>query len=171
MHNLSFLVQSTQLKSIDRAGWKRVGIEHPESVAAHSWGVTLLCSLYCPTNLDKERVLQIALVHDLPEIVVGDITPHDGISPTEKHAKEHHAATQLLPSSLLAFWQEYQEHQTEESIFVHSMDKIDMLVQAMTYANTHNKDTSEFINSARKSVHPKYQELVEKIIGMNKDIK
>lgn len=171
MHNLSFLLQSTQLKSIDRAGWKRVGIEHPESVAAHSWGVMLLCSLYCPTNLNKERVLQIALVHDLPEIVVGDITPHDGIHPHEKNAKETDAAQQLLPSPLLEFWREYQEHQTEESIFVHSMDKIDMLVQALTYANTHHKDTTEFIDSARKSVHPKYQELLEAIVDKTKQRK
>lgn len=30
----------------------------------------------------------MALVHDLAECIVGDITPHDDVSDTEKHKRE-----------------------------------------------------------------------------------
>ena len=35
LHEL--LDEAMALKEVDREGWKRVGIELPESVAAHSW--------------------------------------------------------------------------------------------------------------------------------------
>lgn len=34
------------------------------------------------------RVMKMAIVHDLAECVVGDITPFCGISTEEKHARE-----------------------------------------------------------------------------------
>lgn len=33
----------------------------------------------------------LALVHDLAECIVGDITPHCGVSPEEKHRREDEA--------------------------------------------------------------------------------
>ena len=67
------------LKALPRAGWVRAGVRHPESVAAHSWGVAWLVLVLCPPALDRGRALAIAVAHDLPEVTVGDITPHDGV--------------------------------------------------------------------------------------------
>ena len=36
----------------------------------------------------RDKTIKIALVHDLAEALVGDITPHDGISKEEKHKLE-----------------------------------------------------------------------------------
>lgn len=33
----------------------------------------------------------MALIHDLAECIVGDITPHCGVSPEDKHKREHEA--------------------------------------------------------------------------------
>lgn len=84
------------LKETDRAGWLRVGIDGPESVAAHSWGMAWLALVLAPPELDLHRVLALCLLHDLPEAVVGDITPHDGVPPQQKADRERSAAAVML---------------------------------------------------------------------------
>ena len=142
-----------ELKSLPRAGWLRKGITHPESVAAHSWGLSMLCLEFAPRvhpPLDLEQVLKLALTHDIPEVLAGDITPHDGISKTQKQHLERNAANVMLNSTMLEWWQEYENNDTLEAKFVHAMDKIDMALQAMLYQNQAN--TEEFILSAWKKV-------------------
>lgn len=39
--------------------------------------------------------MQLALIHDLAECIVGDITPHCGIDPDEKHKREDEAMKTL----------------------------------------------------------------------------
>ena len=146
----TFFQEAFTLKHVDRAGWKRVGIKEPESVAAHSWGLALLCIELAPKELDMERVLSLALIHDLPEVRVGDITPHDGIPKAEKQKLELEAAQKLLPPKFYVLWLEYEKNQTPEAQFVHQIDKLEMLIQAENYAK--NVDTSEFIASAKKKL-------------------
>lgn len=159
MHKLDkdFFAQAFALKQLDRAGWLRAGIQNPESVAAHSWGLALLCLKLAPKDLDLQRVLSIALVHDLPEVIAGDITPHDGFSKQEKQAFELKAAQELLPPDLYVLWLEYEENQTKEAQFVHQMDKLDMLIQAENYAQ--KADTSEFIISAKEKLKNDFGDL------------
>ena len=63
------------LKDVLRQGWVNAGVEAPESVAAHSWGMAVLALKLCPEELNLEHVLKLCLVHDLPEVIVGDLTP------------------------------------------------------------------------------------------------
>ena len=137
-----------ELKDLPRAGWLRVGIEHPESVAAHSWGMACLAAVLSPDELDLKRVLLLCIAHDLPEIIAGDITPHDGISAIEKKKREHSAAKELLSDFpvLMSAWKEYEENLTPEAHFVHQLDKLDMGLQAKRYSG--KTDTSEFRASA-----------------------
>lgn len=159
-------VSFMQLKSLPRAGWVRIGIDNPESVAAHSWGLAMLCLEWAPkseTPLDIQRVLQIALVHDLPEVIAGDITPHDGVSTVEKHELERKAAQQMMPNHLYKLWEEYQDNQTPEAHFVHQMDKIDMAIQAIAYRD--KKNTDEFIDSARRKLDTEHTVILDTIIA------
>lgn len=138
------------LKGLPRAGWLRVGISTPESVAAHSWGIAYLVMRLCPPELDMGRALAIATLHDLPEIRVGDLTPHDGVSPADKRARETIAAQALLGDrpDLLALWTEYVERASAEARMVRDLDKLDMAIQASIYARDTGIDTREFIESA-----------------------
>ena len=132
----------------------RAGIDAPESVAAHSWGVAWLVMNFCPDGVDTERALKLALVHDLPEVIVGDITPHDGISKTAKSALETEAAEQLFARrpDLLGVWKEYEAAETPEAKFVKECDALDMALQALRYARTTGSDTEEFIVSAKTKI-------------------
>jgi putative hydrolase of HD superfamily len=163
----SVLLEVLRLKELDRAGWLRVGIAHPESVAGHSWGLTWLVLVLCPDDLDRERALSIAVVHDLPEILAGDITPHDDISTEEKHRLEAAAADRLFADSprLRALWQEYADHATSESKLVHQLDKLDMALQAVRYRQRDGTDTDEFIRSAMSQLSEPQQALLRSVLA------
>lgn len=135
-----------RLKELDRAGWLRVGVARPESVAAHSWGVAFLALLRCPTELDRGRVLAMALLHDLAECVVGDLTPHDGVSKDEKRRREVEAIEDLLAErpELRALWDEVEAAQTDEARFVKGLDREDMRAQARLYGQR-GIDVAEFL--------------------------
>jgi putative hydrolase of HD superfamily len=76
---------AARLKSVPRTGWLDRGVEplRVESVADHSFGTALLawaCAVQRRAEgaaLDPERVLKLALIHDLAEAETGDATPYD----------------------------------------------------------------------------------------------
>ncbi len=78
---LRFLRQSLTLKRTARAGWVDRGIpeREAESVAAHSFQTALLAWLAAAADptLDRDRILKLAIIHDLPEALIGDWPPYE----------------------------------------------------------------------------------------------
>ena len=136
------LLEALGLKDVTRAGWIRAGVANPESVAAHSWGMALLATQLCPDELDLQRVLELCILHDIAEVRVGDITPHDNIHPDEKHRLETQAIHEMGIEASEIF-AEYESQSTPESRFVRYLDKLDMALQAEIY-ESQNLDLSEF---------------------------
>lgn len=136
------------LKDLARAGWVRVGVPAPESVAAHSWGVALLAAFFCPPALDREKLLIMAILHDLAEVRVGDITPHDGIPHAEKHRREREAMAVLLGDhpALLAIWHEAEAGESPEARLLKQLDRMDLGVQARRYASR-GHDVAELLDA------------------------
>lgn len=137
------------LKDVLRQGWVNAGVDAPESVAAHSWGMAVLALKLCPEDLSLEHVLKLCLVHDLPEVIVGDLTPQDDVS--TKSADERAAMEQLAPE-WVALFDEYEHQTTPEAVFVKKLDKLDMALQAKVYMERSELDLNQFIDSARKTL-------------------
>jgi putative hydrolase of HD superfamily len=137
------------LKDVLRQGWVNAGVPTPESVAAHSWGMAVLALKLCPKELNLEHVLKLCLVHDRPEVVVGDLTPED--DRTTKTEDERAAMEQLAPE-WVALFDEYEGQSSPEAVFVRSLDKLDMALQADVYADQTGIDLSSFVDSARKTL-------------------
>ena len=137
------------LKDVLRQGWVNAGVDAPESVAAHSWGMAVLALKLCPDDLNLEHVLKLCLVHDLPEVIVGDLTPAD--DRTTKAADERAAMHELAPE-WVALFDEYEQQSTPEAMFVRRLDKLDMALQAKVYMDRSDLDLSQFIESARKTL-------------------
>tara|TARA_B100000965_G_scaffold40856_1_gene30048 strand:- start:429 stop:902 length:474 start_codon:yes stop_codon:yes gene_type:complete len=139
------LIEILGLKDIARTGWVRNDVNNPESVAAHSWGMAILALKLTPEELDLSKVLSLCLVHDIPEVRVGDLTPHDDCS--TKADDELSAMKELSPEWVHLF-EEYELGESEEAKFVKQLDKLDMGLQAMIYESKQGLDLSEFKESA-----------------------
>jgi 5'-deoxynucleotidase YfbR-like HD superfamily hydrolase len=50
--------------------------------------MSMISFMITDSAIDKNKLLKICMVHDLAESVVGDITPHDGVSKEEKRRLE-----------------------------------------------------------------------------------
>ena len=137
------------LKDLPRTGRVRSGVQEPESVAAHSWGMAVLALHFAPKNLDLAKVLAMCIIHDLPEVRVGDLTPHDDVR--NKAELEASAMSELAPE-WLGLFHEYESGHSEEAKFVKQIDKLDMGLQASIYQSRQELDLSEFTNSARLKI-------------------
>ncbi|MBX2797433.1 MAG: HD domain-containing protein [Myxococcales bacterium] len=147
------LLEALALKALPRAGWLRAGVASPESVAAHSWGVAWLTLVLLPEELDLQRALTYAVLHDLAEVRTGDVTPHDGIPASTKAAREHHAMRELMAElprggDLLEAWERYEAQIDAEARFVRQLDRLDMALQARAYADAGSTGMAEFLDSA-----------------------
>ena len=143
------LLEMLELKQLPRTGWVRSNVDNPESVAAHSWGMAILALRLAPENLDMIKVLSMCLVHDLPEVRIGDLTPHDDVS---NKAELEHAAMSMMAPNWLDIFEEFEAGVTEEAKFVKQIDKLDMGLQAILYQNQQGLDLSEFISSAKAKI-------------------
>jgi putative hydrolase of HD superfamily len=84
---------AAKLKSVPRTGWLDRGVRplQVESVADHSFGVALVawaCALQRQAEgatIDPERVLKLAIIHDLAEAETGDLTPYDAVAIPSEH--------------------------------------------------------------------------------------
>ncbi len=140
------------LKYEERRGWKRIlpGLT-VESVASHSFSTAFIAMLLAmKKKANVEKVVCMALLHDIAEGVIGDITPEmtDFIEKEETESKVMEYILRDLPDDirdkLLALWREYIEGRSEEAKIVAEADKIDMHLQAKRYEKI--ADTSEFQN-------------------------
>jgi putative hydrolase of HD superfamily len=137
---LRFFHLAGRLKDTPRAGWVLRGISDAESVAEHSHRAALLALVLAPRarpRLDAARCVAMALVHDLAEALVGDITPFDGIGVDEKLRREDAAMRRLAAladdDGLLVLWREYAAGVSPEAHFVKELDKLETVLQAAEY--------------------------------------
>jgi putative hydrolase of HD superfamily len=151
-HLLERLLEAYGLKSLPRAGFVREGVHAPESVAAHSWGLSLLVLELLPPSLDRGRALSYAVLHDVAEARVGDITPHDGVAAGEKKRREADAMTALYqgrdPNRLAELWRAYAAQADLEARFVRQLDRLDMAIQALSYHARGEARMEPFLESA-----------------------
>jgi putative hydrolase of HD superfamily len=126
--------------------------------------LTMMAPASLSSNLDLAKCCRMALIHDMAESLVGDITPVDPVSKDEKSRRESetmdYICTNLLGKfngglngqQVRAIWQEYEDSKTPESLFVHDVDKIELLLQMVEYERTGGCETDlgEFTWVAQK---------------------
>jgi putative hydrolase of HD superfamily len=139
--SLEALVEAYALKDETRTGWQLRGVESPESVAAHTWGVALLVVRFCPPEVDRERALTLAIAHDVAEAETGDIATRvesgtQSVDDDEKQRREREAMSgpfAALGEELHDAWEAYEARTTDEARFVKDMDVFDTCLQALAY--------------------------------------
>ncbi len=165
---LSFWTTLYNLKAIPRTGWLDRGIyaAEAESVADHSYLTSLIAWVVAcdDEGLDADRVLQLAVIHDIAEAITGDSPPYEADevprddpdaleeffsvrrqrspeSQIAKHSAEVAAAGEifgLMPTkageTFRNLWKEYEEKSSPEALFVKEVDRLDAFIQSRIYA-------------------------------------
>ena len=146
-----------KLKDLKRSGWTLRNVALPESDADHSYGVAFLAMMLTPENLNKQRCLELALIHDLAEVYAGDFTPYDNISKNDKDKLEREGALRLSKElewpHLTDLVAEYNDKQTPEARFVNLLDKLETVMTASYYDSNNRAPQSlidEFSSYAKK---------------------
>lgn len=166
--------QMQHLKHLYRQGWLKAGVprERCETVADHIFGVAMLCWLLVEAGhapqVDPNRALRMALIHELGEIYTGDLTPSDDVPPEEKHTRERQSLERVLENlpgaeDIRALWEEFEAGNTPEAQLVRQADRLEMALQAVTYVREGTlKDPSSFFHSTHQAVeHPSLKEWLE----------
>jgi len=154
---VEFLLTAVRLKVTPRTGWAVRGVPAPESVADHSHGVALAALLLLElvdegSPLDRAAVLEMAVLHDLPESVTGDLSLGASrlLPPGVKAGAEGAAMDELLGDlpcgrGWRARWDEFELQASPEARLVRDADRLDLLLQALVYERTTgNRTLDEF---------------------------
>lgn len=159
---ISFFAELMRLKSVPRIGWLLRGVRDVESVAAHSFGVAVIAMLLADrarargVDVNVERLLRMALLHDLTESRTGDLPStikgyFDKASikaADECIAKEMFNELGDLSDYYLEFWSDYEHRASIESRLVKAADKLDLLMQSREYEKGGARSLQEFWDTA-----------------------
>ncbi|PON47117.1 Ribonuclease Y [Trema orientale] len=153
---VDFLTLCHRLKATKRKGWINHGIENPESISDHMYRMALMALTVSDLpGVNRERCIKIAIVHDIAEAIVGDITPSDGVPKEEKRRMEEAALNEMCEilggnmraEEIKELWEEYESNSTIEANLVKDFDKVEMILQALEYEEEHGKVLDEFFLS------------------------
>ena len=150
-----------KLKEIERTGWLYNNIPNPESVADHSFGVAMLAlSVPLPKDINRDKLVRMALMHDLCEADIGDTVYERGNSinlekSKDKDLLESKAINDLFNligrDDLKKLALEYVEQKTKTARFLKELDKLEMVLQALKYEEkVRPSNLNEFWENAKK---------------------
>lgn len=153
---INFLTLCHRLKTTKRKGWVNHGIKGAESIADHMYRMALMALIAGDLpGVNRERCIKIAIVHDIAEAIVGDITPSDGVPKAEKSRREQVALDEMCEilgggiraDEIQELWAEYENNSSIEASLVKDFDKVEMILQALEYEMAHGKVLDEFFLS------------------------
>ncbi|GAQ89337.1 HD domain containing protein [Klebsormidium nitens] len=155
---VNFLTLIQSLKTTKRTGWINHGVAGPESIADHMYRMAMMAFMIDPKDaaVDRDRCIRMAIVHDVAEALVGDITPDDGISKEEKNRREAAAMEHMClllgetpqAQEMRDLWLEYDAASTLEAKLVKDFDKLEMILQAQEYEASQGKVLDDFFVAA-----------------------
>lgn len=104
---IKFFSEVGKLKTMPRRGWVIRDIKNPESIAEHTFRVAIMAWVLADqksSKLNIEKIIKMALIHDLCEVYAGDTTPYDSILPKDKRKREE----------LVKTWPRFSEEKKKE---------------------------------------------------------
>ena len=172
---------AARLKSEPRRGWLKIlRLQRTESVADHSFALSLLCLFEGEKrSYNVEKLLKLALLHDLEEAITGDLTPQDkelrgeNVVRTQKISAREQLLSYFPEENQRAYrelWSELENERSKEAQLVHELDKLEMVLQANEYAKGGIETTKlkEFYESSMAAIKdPKLKGLLDQISPKN----
>lgn len=142
---LRFYLLTTTLKNKIRQGsiYWNVSAKRRESIAEHVYDTCMLAiaidSEY-DLKINIKKVVEMLVIHELEEIIIGDITPFDNVSNEEKLKIGRKAVLDILQGmkkeqEYISLTDEFNSRKTKEAKFAYLCDKLDFDLQMKLYAD------------------------------------
>ena len=155
---LDFIEEIGVLKNLSRTGWRFRGIKDAESVADHCYRVSLLSMILADVlteqdvRLDAEKVMRLALLHEIAEARIGDL-PFPALEYIPEGVKEagERAAVEsmferfgLLQQKYIQLWEEFEKGTSIEGKLVRAADKLELMIQVLEYEKIGYRSLDKF---------------------------
>lgn len=140
-----------------------------ESSAEHSWSCLILADFFISKynfNIDRLKVYELLMYHDVVEIESGDSPLHPEIKRLDKYEKEK-KAKDLLHKSLpypsnekfIDLFNEFEEQKTLESKFAKAIDALDAEIHELDYKQDWKGWSEEFLVDKKLKFFEEFPEL------------
>jgi putative hydrolase of HD superfamily len=153
---IDFLFEVGMLKDTPRSGWQFLGTGG-ESVADHVFRATMVAFVLARLDgdVDADRVLRLALVHDLPEARTGDLNYMNQkyVQADEESASRDLCAGLPFGDELDELLREFREESTPESRMVHDADQLELLLQLKAEQDIGNPQAADWIPHVLRRLH------------------
>ena len=154
---LRLVARTERLESFPRSGWVVCGVQGPESVAAHVYETTLVAMWIADCiddDVDTEKVLRTALLHDIGESLLTDLPwPVKKFIGADAIADGEARAVDEVLGDAPDGWREavtaYEEADTLEARIVKAADRIQMLAKSLQYRSQSRGDVRRFWEEPR----------------------
>ena len=185
---LDFIEEIGVLKNLPRTGWRFQGIKDGESVADHCYRVSLLSMILADllkahgVRLDAEKVMRMALLHEVAEARIGDI-PFPALEYIPEDAKEHgeKAAVESMfgrfgdvGEKYIEIWEEFESNTSVEGQLVRAADKLELMIQAYEYEKIGYRSLDKFWRNSwnRQGIKQfaQLQEIMNLLIERRKEV-
>lgn len=152
-----FVKEVEKLKTVVRTAWASDG--RKESTAEHSWRLAMFVMTLGSDveDLDINKAIKMALVHDLGEIYDGDVSAKYQSNVDAKVKSEEKAIRKLadmLPEDIgkeiYSLCREYNEAKTKEAQLIKALDKIETITQHNQGLNPNDFDYEFNLNYGKK---------------------
>lgn len=181
---LSFLLTTIQSKGIVRTGWQMMNIPNPESIAEHSFQLCVIAMIFADQlGVDREKLIKMAIIHDLGKIFTGDVVWSRGniIDIKKRQEKEifESQGIEVLFTKLgnkkeyQSIFKEMTERKSMEAEVLWQLDKLEMAIQALKYELTTGKNLDEFfVNTDLQLTEPFLRDVFSHVLAQRpkKDI-
>src|SRR5215210_2319990 len=148
---LEVFLEAQMLDRIPRSGYVLRGVAEPESVTEHCWHVLFLVWTLGARieGIDVFRAVEVALVHDLAELRIGDLprTSSHYFPEGAKKAAEAAAMADILaplPARAIQLYEEYQQGTSPEARLVKACDKLQLMLKVAVYERWGTGALAEF---------------------------
>ncbi len=148
---IEYCIMCNKLKNLVQSVWQDLGVsaERVESVAEHIFGVQMLAiAMYSEFGykINLEKVLFMLAVHELEEILIGDLTPFESAY-KDKEKLGHEAIRNVLKNlkygkNIEKIILEFDAKQTQEAIFANQCDKLEADIQCKLYDENNCMDVA-----------------------------
>ena len=175
---LDFFKTVGKSKRLLRSGFVREKVVNPESIAEHSFRTGVIAMVFSDKfgkNLDKDKLIKMALIHDIGEIITGDVVVQRGeiIDLKLRDSKEEQERigikqifNQIREGSIYAeIFEEMIARKSPEAKVFWQFDKLELALTALEYEEEQGKQLEEFFLDANTHMkEPLLKKILDEII-------